>query len=599
MKAMMLLKYTLLVSFFALFVIYLSGDRGMVYAQTCDTGWYIGDQCCVEIQSFETCVEGVDWGYCGPCYDSSDGNEYCFLQQPANCSDVWSSNCCCNGTISLKCVPIPEVERLGLDNRIWGDSICGRTNATIDCNGILNNHHVCNSTYYPSDPKCAIMEPMINSYSVSKTSIIIGESFSTSVSGSCPIGLLGKCLIECKIVKPNGYFVYLNSWDSDGSLTLPSITCDQIGNYIVDYCGVFTDFHDNGGWGSLNDVNTTIICSPTPQCNNGIDDDSDGTCDWNGCPGKSKDLDCTDANDNTECGMVGTSCTQNISCCSGLICSSNSCKSLDSTPPTVTINSPGSGSWQKTNFTLTYSATDASIDKCNLSIKNGISSSWVYKGVIPCGSSQTIITAGSGKNCSVEGLNQCGVRIAANDTSGNNNIAERNFSIDYTNPTYSNENDDSQGLVSAGTKVIASVYWQDNINLYVAGFYNNESGVMKLNSTCYIASPSGWCNKTIDIIGQEGKKICWYQNATDNAGNMNNIMKDSVHCFNVISSSGEISQTVPQTSVEAIFESIRQSISSSSVEFSINIVTLAFELMGIIILVILLVIVVFQLVQSH
>lgn len=252
-------KYTLLFFFIFIFSFLLYFTLALSDASECHSG-YIGSECCDNkvTSNCVYCVEDIDWGYC----NVNTGTE-CANPRTTNCTEFWSSQCCCNGTTNLTCVPIPDVE---LDDiRMWGDPNCERLNATIDCDGIPGNHYVCNSTYYPTDPKCARMEPTISGYSVSSKNIILNENFSISVFGTCPNGLLGRCLIECRVVHPDGYKIEIDSWDGDGSATLPNITCNKVGNYIVDYCQVFTDFIINGGWGNYNDTNTTITCRPTSE----------------------------------------------------------------------------------------------------------------------------------------------------------------------------------------------------------------------------------------------------------------------------------------------------------------------------------------------
>ena len=165
----------------------------------------------------------------------------------------------CDGFVALNRIVPPTVHPE--DERIWGDLICGRVNAKIDCDGVYNSHHVCNNNV-PSS--CTLIEPTINSYSVSTTSINVGDSFTVSVNGFCPADLPGKCLIECRVIHPDGHYIELDSWDEDGSTTLPSATCDQIGNYTVDYCVVYTDFVINRGWGGWDGIKTNVSCVPTP-----------------------------------------------------------------------------------------------------------------------------------------------------------------------------------------------------------------------------------------------------------------------------------------------------------------------------------------------
>jgi hypothetical protein len=387
-------------------------------AASCSTG-YIGDQCCGLITSGELCIENIDWGYC---------DEY---QQPVNCTDGWSSQCCCNGTAALSC-SVPGLNPG--DIRMWGDNDCGRSNATIDCDGIPNNHYICNSTYYPPETgKCNLLEPIIKSYLVSKTNIKPNENFSISVFNDYQNGLSGKYLIECKVSDPNENSIYLSSWDNDSLTTMPNITCSQTGNYIVNYCGIFTDFIKNKGWGSIDDNNTTISCSSTP---------------------------------------------------------------------------------------------------------------------------------------------------------------------DSKSPIYTYDSDDSKGNISTGEKVNLSVRWEDNVGLGKALIRINITGSWQNYASCFIFGPSSWCNQTIDTTGYT-KKTCWNQWANDTSDNWNGTMPENIHCFNIISSVETTSGTNVESELESNLESLRRSVSSSTAEFTTKFLTLAFQFFGIIILVVLLVLVVQQLVQSH
>jgi hypothetical protein len=159
----------------------------------------------------------------------------------------------CDGFVALNC-NVPSLAHPE-DIRLWGDNNCGRSNAKIDCDGNYNKHSVC-------DPNtCTLIEPTMRSYSVSKTSLIPGESFSINFNGNCPAVLPGKCLIECRVIHPDGHYIEIDTWDEDGSATLPVVTCDQEGNYVVDYCAVATDFYANRGWSVLDHSDTTVSCA--------------------------------------------------------------------------------------------------------------------------------------------------------------------------------------------------------------------------------------------------------------------------------------------------------------------------------------------------
>ncbi len=518
-------KYILLFLFIFLFS-YFFLPKVFADASTCSTG-YINDNCCANLQTPTGyyCVEGTDWGYC-------------YMQQPTNCTD-WIPDsgedfCCCNGAVALNCT-VPAI--LGSDKRLLGDENCERPGVSIDCNGTSGSHRFCNSwLWYPETDKCVLAEPQMNSYSVYKTNVILNGNFSITVNGNCPNDLPGKCLVECRLIDPDGNSIYLDTWDKNGLVTLPNVSCDKPGNYIVDYCGVYTDFISNGGWGREDNTNITMSCISSP--------DSEYP---------------TYSNDNDD---SGGSVAEETMVNSYVKWQDNNGLGRSILKTNLT------GSWQ------TYASCSLSGD-----------SDWCNK---------TINTTGfSGKIC----WNQW-----ANDTSGNLNSTMTDnahcFNIiqlpDNKPPTYFNDNDNTGGSVVEGKIVVVRTLWNDNKGLNSAVTMHNESGVWTANSSS-LSGTSQWLYYNINTLGYEGKKICWYQNATDNSGNENDTMKDHVHCFNVISSA----EATLQNNAGSALQSLTQSISSSSAEFSINIMNLAFELMGIVILVILLVIVVFQLVQSH
>jgi len=106
---------------------------------------------------------------------------------------------------------------------------------------------------------------------VSNTFINPGDSFTISVTGSCPSNLPGNCLIECRINKDGSYAIDFDHWDTDkdGDAEL-HFTCEEAGNYFVQYCVVGTDFYVNGGWGSLlNLPDITVTCCDCDGWSNG------------------------------------------------------------------------------------------------------------------------------------------------------------------------------------------------------------------------------------------------------------------------------------------------------------------------------------------
>lgn len=503
--------------FFVLIVILLS-LKIVIAEDFCSTG-YIGSQCCAEIISeFDYCVEGIDWGYCE-------------FQYPQNCiNDFWSPTCCCNGTIALKCNPIPNP-----GNKVWGDTDCGRLNATINCDSVPNSHKVCNTTYYPpATGKCTLIEPKIKNYYVSNSKLILGNTSNISVNGECPVGLPGKCLIECKIIKPDLSFIELDSWDVDGSATLPSFSCSQIGNYKIERCGVYTDFTSNSGWGEENNTVNYVKCvleltQPTYGYNM---DNSQGAV------------------------IAGTE---------------------------VNVYVLWNDNQELNNaiFRLNKGLQWSNVSSCSLS---GISK-W-------CNTTISTTTSDIGKTFC---WNQW-----ANDSSDNwNNTMPVNAHCFYINeppdilpPTYRYDMDDSQGSVNERTLVNISALWSDNKGLSYANFMHNETGYWIVNSTT-LSGIQGWYNYTLNTSGYGNEIICWKENSTDTSGNINNTMPNNAHCFNVIM----YSEATSQTTVEPFYDTIR-SISSSSADFSMNVISLLFQFIGIIILTIMLIMLVQHLLQS-
>lgn len=164
----------------------------------------------------------------------------------------------CSGTVALDCDPPDDSELVhpGFDQRFWEDDVCGRSNALIDCDGTEGSNKVCNA-----DGFCEKILPHINGYAISDLSINVNEEFTISVNSNCFSGLPGKCLVECRVIHPDGYYIELDSWDEDGKVTLSPVKCNKVGDYVVSYCGIFTDFYKNGGWGERKDTDIIVTCS--------------------------------------------------------------------------------------------------------------------------------------------------------------------------------------------------------------------------------------------------------------------------------------------------------------------------------------------------
>jgi hypothetical protein len=215
-------------------------------------------------------------------------------------------------------------------------------------------------------------------------------------------------------------------------------------------------------------------------------------------------------------------------CCSGgfpFLITDPICSFCDTTPPAVTIQSPG-------NSTYTASSVWANV----ILDETG---SWC--GLSFDGRPNTTMTNSSGNwNNLTTNIAQGShnIRFYCNDTAGNMNGSSSNivyFSIDSIAPTYSNDVDNSSGSIKTGGIVSVHVRWSDTSNLGTARLYHNHSSSMSLISTCSLSGTTAWCNKTIDTTGWSGLN-CWKQTANDIYGNLNSFMSNTAHCFNVLDS---------------------------------------------------------------
>jgi hypothetical protein len=232
-------------------------------------------------------------------YDNQIKNNLSVVINAGQTTAVNFSFLTCDGFTALNC-SVPGLTHSGDFRNLTGS--CGRTSAKIDCDGTYNSRTVCNTTASPG-PLCSNINPSIGSYSVSSTSVNVGDSFSINVNGNCPSDLPGKCLVECRVINPDGNYTELDNWSSATSTLMPSVTCSQAGNYIVDYCVVVTDFCINRCWGSIIDTDAIVSCT-SPQCSDIIDNDGDGYVDANdpGChsDGNTANPASYDPNDNDE-----------------------------------------------------------------------------------------------------------------------------------------------------------------------------------------------------------------------------------------------------------------------------------------------------------
>ncbi|MGM5480185.1 MAG: hypothetical protein ACQESC_01875, partial [Nanobdellota archaeon] len=126
------------------------------------------------------------------------------------------------------------------------------------------------------------------------------------------------------------------------------------------------------------------------------------------------------------------------------VCSANGW--YDGDDPEVTITSydtiSPSDNWagdiSSDDIELEYTATDeTNIHYCEKHVRDGSTASYTSLGTVACGVSSTTIDVGSSADCSVEGANECGVRIYAFDEYGNSAYDEIEVGVDLTPPTSS------------------------------------------------------------------------------------------------------------------------------------------------------------------
>jgi len=107
----------------------------------------------------------------------------------------------------------------------------------------------------------------------------------------------------------------------------------------------------------------------------------------------------------------------------------------DNNAPTITISSPNEGTWNKNYFSVSVIDSDngaAGLNSCKYRILSDgiVTKDWTIR---IC-SDLISISVGIGNDCRNEGVNKCKIELSAIDNSGNENINERTFSIDWTNP---------------------------------------------------------------------------------------------------------------------------------------------------------------------
>ncbi|UCD20694.1 MAG: hypothetical protein JSW08_02880, partial [archaeon] len=196
--------------------------------------------------------------------------------------------------------------------------------------------------------------------------------------------------------------------------------------------------------------------------------------------------------------------------------------------PSVTLNSPAPNyNTNSTSITFNCSAYD-NLNLTNVSLYGNWSGGWHNNETNTSGINNTDYTFSKIINNGVYSW----LCEACDNSSQCTNTSTRMFTIDSAPPTYNNDGDDSGGSVGEGSIVNVYVYWQD-ISLDTAIFRTNQSGTWENISTCSLTGISGWCNKTINTLGNAGETICWNQYANDSLSNTNASMPETTHCFDV------------------------------------------------------------------
>ncbi len=187
------------------------------------------------------------------------------------------------------------------------------SNALPVCEGTLDPPECVDPVSYPSAPTPS---PPGGTCSVDTTSCTLSSAQSCPVIDNCDQGYKPdpdqETATECVKCSPSKFQGFQDCDQDSGCDTEEFLDKECVYRF---YCG---------------DAGCTCVFT---QCNDGIDNDNDGFCDYDGCSGMSEDPSCTDINDDNEwpidiqCGNTGQPC------CSGGTCNSNSyfCRKSDYT----------------------------------------------------------------------------------------------------------------------------------------------------------------------------------------------------------------------------------------------------------------------------
>ncbi|MCK4491203.1 MAG: hypothetical protein KAU03_01165, partial [Candidatus Altiarchaeales archaeon] len=215
---------------------------------------------------------------------------------------------------------------------------------------------------------------------------------------------------------------------------------------------------------------------------------------------------------------------------------------VDREEPQINLSSPENDSYFTTgNIDFNFTATDnlASTMNCCLyidSVLNQTNSSTLNN------SPTTFYVTGVSEGQHTWYMN-------CSDEVENSNVSEtRNFTVDYTLPNWSKQNQTINGqytgVVHRGGTIKLSAYWTDNIRLSKSLLATNETGTWE-NKTSYgspknLTGASGWSNFTwSNSSTAPGTKVAWRIYANDTTGNTNHtdVMSFTVWGWAEISSS--------------------------------------------------------------
>ncbi|MEK6887498.1 MAG: hypothetical protein AABX14_00980 [Candidatus Aenigmatarchaeota archaeon] len=180
----------------------------------------------------------------------------------------------------------------------------------------------------------------------------------------------------------------------------------------------------------------------------------------------------------------------------------------DTTPPSITVISPVSG---------TYYTTQSILFNISLN-ENG-----TWAGYIIDGGTLTILDNISNRNWNttltvVQGSHN--ITFFANDTSSNRGNTTISFFVDVSAPAYSNVSV-APNPANQSQAVTCSAFWTDTFNITSASVEENATGVFE-NHTITMTGSNGWTNYT--IVGAKLSNVGSYRcnfYTTDAAGNSN------------------------------------------------------------------------------